>query len=109
MKRILTAAVLISLLLGTLWLPPVAFVAFIALVALLGWNEYSRMAASLDSGPASAPGGLLAMLLAISFSSSDPAAVPVVLILAVFSSRYACGARMVAVQPHSVCTTFVSS
>ena len=45
MIRVLTAIVLLSILAGALWLPPIAFVVVLALFLALAWSEYAGRSA----------------------------------------------------------------
>lgn len=68
MTRLLTAAVIVGALLAALALPWQAFAVLVALVGLLAWNEYARLAAAVHAAPASGAGAVLAILIIGSFA-----------------------------------------
>ncbi len=80
MTRALTAAVIIGVLLGVLYMPPVAFAVAASVVLLIGWNEFSRLLQALGVDIAAAPGALVALALANSFLDGPSAAMLVLLV-----------------------------
>lgn len=72
MTRLLTAIAIILPLLLVLWLPWQAFGIAVALVGLLSWSEYVRLAGALGPEPVAAPGGLLVLAVIGAFALSDP-------------------------------------
>lgn len=72
MTRILTAAALLALLAGTLWLPPYAFAAVLALFLFVAWGEYAGLAAEAGGAPIRGMGAPMAIACAVSFAAPDP-------------------------------------
>ena len=72
MTRVLTAAALLALLAGTLWLPPYAFAAVLGLFLFVGWGEYAGLAAEAGAAPIRGLGAPMAVACAVSFAAPDP-------------------------------------
>lgn len=72
MIRVLTAIVLLAVLAGTLWLPPVAFVAVLALFLAVGWTEYAALASAAGATPLRGLGAPIVIACAASFAAADP-------------------------------------
>lgn len=89
MIRILTGAVLIALLVATLWAPPLAFVALLALFQAIGWREFASLAAETGAAPLRGLGGPLAIVCAASFAAARPGTPIMVFGLAVLLSAIA--------------------
>jgi len=69
--RILTAIVLLSILAGTLWLPPYAFVVVLAVFLAVAWREYAGLAAAAGASPLNGFGAPLSIACAASFAADD--------------------------------------
>lgn len=63
---------MLAILAATLWLPPIAFVAVLALFLFLAWNEYAALAAEAGTAPLRGIGAPLAVACAASFAAPDP-------------------------------------
>ena len=72
MIRILTAIVLLSILAAALWLPPIAFVAILAVFLALAWSEYAGLAAEAGATPLHGFGAPLSIACAASFAAPEP-------------------------------------
>ena len=72
MIRILTAIVLLAVLAVALWLPPVAFVAVLAVFLAIGWSEYAALASAAGATPLRGLGAPLVIACAASFAVDDP-------------------------------------
>lgn len=72
MIRILTAIVLLFILGGTLWGPPIAFVVVLAVFLAVAWNEYASLAAEAGATPLRGLGAPLAIACMASFAYPDP-------------------------------------
>ena len=77
MIRVLTALALLAVLVGTLWLPPIAFVVVLAVFLAVGWGEYAALAAAAGASPLRGLGAPLAIACALSFAAED-ARMPIV-------------------------------
>lgn len=86
MLRVLTATVLLGIIAGTLWLPPIVFVIVLSAFLLLGWNEYAALAAEAGASPLRGLGAPLAIGCAASFAAPSPSVPLAVLGLAVLLS-----------------------
>jgi phosphatidate cytidylyltransferase len=80
MTRLLTAAVIITLLLGILYLPPIAFTLAICGVLVLAWHEYIGLCSGLTSSLRGGSSVALAVLVAASFAVGTEAVVVALLL-----------------------------
>jgi len=70
--RILTATILLAILAGALWLPPIAFVVVLSLFLAVAWREYEDLAAEAGATPLHGFGAPLSIACTVSFAAPDP-------------------------------------